>query len=518
MLLDRFDGGTFLLDQTRNAEEALRRPDGHHSQYPKGAPQGENQPVFSELDRASSFEDSQFSSHWTHASSANAPSETAIRQAFPTLDQLRDSKSFDELKARSASRSLKGSKIHPPSLPSPMAQKEGAEDDSYVDDLSSLPISQRILSTYDYITQSVAGNPFETQKLVRCEVARRRHVTRAEPTNFPDGFWPEDASRSMSQVDVDMADGSHPTDRRQQAGPPEGRDNAGDMTIIAGTTAADLRYQVNLTEVHSPRPVFTLEQQVSDEAIVKGQQDIHQNTPLGIRKITDRTMTAPSKTKSDQSGRVSYARARQKGGSSRSIGFSGCGSGGVATFERPLRYAAESMIASLDARSSKNRSLNLLNDTMQSPPRIVSELIPQANVMPRLPRAIVLQDVLRPEQLQKDHNCPVRAWSRSSWSGAGTDQRGDSDKEQMESVIPGSDEPKSAFELKPISPQWRPNAKVASLQKPLEAEEWMRFDDQACRPHTRQAVHDFNPAKSCHTPSLTRYYTDQTTSLHLNLG
>jgi hypothetical protein len=179
MLQDKFDSGTLLVDQIRNAE-VLRSMDGQHPALPETSVQDKNRHVFPVFERESKFEGSQFPPGWAQSRSPNEQSEIDPGRALPTLDQLRNSKNFNELKARSAPRSSKRLK-----LPHSVAQKEVPEDNYKVNASTSVADGRSLHPSYDYLTGAAAKDSTQSQKLARSELDLKFRATNCQMDSGP---------------------------------------------------------------------------------------------------------------------------------------------------------------------------------------------------------------------------------------------------------------------------------------------------------------------------------------------
>ena len=99
---------------------------------------------------------------------------------------MRDSKNFDELKAKSAPRSSKGRE-----LPHPLVPKEAVEDDYDANASISVVRGQHLRSFSGCLTEAVAENSSQNQKLTHSELDFKFRATHAETTKSPREFWPE---------------------------------------------------------------------------------------------------------------------------------------------------------------------------------------------------------------------------------------------------------------------------------------------------------------------------------------
>jgi hypothetical protein len=506
MLLDKFNGGASPLGQTQKVEQALPPTNGRRSLSPEILLQSETRPAFSNPDGANKVEDARFAPSRVHAYSAEQRSEVESGWVLPTLDQVRDSKNFDELKARSATMSPKGLNFPPPSLPNSIALNEVPRNGYIVDDSSSIMNGRHLLPSCEDPAQSADKDYVAKQKLSHCEILREGHATRADPTKLSIGFWPEHPSQSMPRPDVGMPDRRCPSGSREQANSSIG------LNVPPGRTAADGRAvakpgcQGNLVEVYLPRPVFTLERQVSDEAMAKSQMGASQSSPFDLRRNTDSIGTTSSTTRSNQSWTKSPRRRIQYGGCSHHIVPPSSRPDDIAVFKTPARYAAGSRVGSLGAMSTEDRNFNLLNRTKQTPSQDSSEAIQHPNAMPSLFQPTVPKGAPRTRHLQRDDNRLSNTPSRSSWSGAAKDRKGANDEARMDSVIPAFNEVRNALEFEQTIQRRRPNGELSGPQRALEVGEMIRLNQLAWRSHLIRGVQDNSPAKSCHTSANTVLY------------
>jgi hypothetical protein len=492
MLLDKFDGGTLLVDQIRDAEEALRPTDGQHPALPKTSDQGKNRHVFADFERESKFESSRFLPGWAHSWSPNEQSEIDTGRALPTLDQLRDSKTFDELKARSAPRSSKELKL-------PVAQKEVAEDYYNVYAPSSVTNGRRLHPSYDYLTGAVAGDSYQNPKLAHCELDEKFRATHADTTQLSNGFWPNYAFQSVSQADCNVADSGHRSNSREHADPVRRRDTTGERNMVDFTAADEPSCQRRLVDVHPTRPLFTLEQQVSDEAMAKSRTDVPQCSPVDLRMTAASNMTTFSRMKSSQSWAISPTKPRQHSRYLNDILPLSSIRGDVATLKSSLRYAPRSEMESLGVRSITARNRNQQHGIIETHSRNDSDVIPLETAIPRQSQLVVLQDIPQTWHLQQNDQTSDRAPSRLSCTGTAEDRHAIRNEAWMESVLPAFNEFKNTFRFDPILRGRRANSKVASPPKALGTEEMIRLNDLAWRPLSPRIVHNKITADSCYS-------------------
>jgi hypothetical protein len=491
MLLDLFDGEASVLDQIRKAE-VLRPRDGQHLLSPRLWNQGETGLAFPDSDRVSKYKESHSIPSREYASSEKERSALDIERTLPTLDQLRDSKNFDELKAKSASGSSKGLSFPPPPLPRPMAQKEIVKN-------GDESCRQHIPSSSDDRARSVDKDSFAQQKSSSCGNFRKGHNTRADPTKSSTEFWSKYNSQSMSQTHVEMHDRSYPSDSGEQPHLPMNLDAPFERTTAAGTSAAKPGCQEGFVEVSLPRPVFTLEHQVSDEAIAKSRMDASQSLPLDLLKNTDSIVMASSTTRLDPFLTKSPRRPSHYGVSPHHSGPLSNRRGDVPTFKTPPRNATILDRGILDVRSTIDRSLKLLNNKRRSPSQYGPEISLPKNVMTRLFRPALLNDLLNSRRVQHYDNHLSGSSSRSSCTALAKDQEGNENEARMESVIPGFNEVRNAFKFQPTIRRRKANGKDRSSHKIPEAGEMMGSDKRTWTPQSIRVAQTTNPAKSIHT-------------------
>jgi hypothetical protein len=182
MLLDKFDGGASLLDHIQKVKEALRPTDSQHSLSPKIPTeiprQGEKRPAFPHSGQVHPFKDSQFPRLQAHASSSKERSELDSRRILPSLDQLRDIKNFDELKAGSAVRPSQGLTFLPQFSHRSTMQKEVLGNGQSGDESSSIVNGWRLLPSCDDSNQSANQDSVVEQTQSHPMIFRQSQATR----------------------------------------------------------------------------------------------------------------------------------------------------------------------------------------------------------------------------------------------------------------------------------------------------------------------------------------------------
>ena len=503
MLLERLDRRVSLLDQARKCEEDLRPTDSQHSPSPDMSFQDDTGPSLSHSNRVNRFEGSQFLSDLAHTSSVEEQFEVDTGRSLPTLDALRDHKSFDELKARDITKSSNRIAFLAPSLPRHTAQKEAAQNGRSIGDSSSVVNGRRLLPSCEDLPQPAGKGSVVDKQLSHCEVFRDYQATRPDPTKLSSGFWPERPTQSISQVDVDIRGRVCPCGPQEQANSPAELDISARKTAAHGMAALEPGCQSGLGMRQATRRVFTLEQQVSDEAMAKSQIDASRSSPSDLLKRTDSIRMASSTTGLNQSWTRSPARPSQYGGFLNHEAPPSSRPDEVAAPRTSARHAARSRIESLGAISARDISLELSDVTMQAPSQKISKAIRDPSVMPSLFRPTLPNGAIESRRLQLDNNLLSKTQSRSSRGGTATDRQDDETEAWMGSVIPGFDGFRNPFEFEPTKQRRRPNGESSSPQKALEAEEISRLNELAWRPDSNQAVQDTSPAKSIHTSANT---------------
>lgn len=149
MLLDSFDWAESILAPRQSAECASPFTGNQPGHPPKISVQDEAWPALPIMVRADKHGDFHCLSSHARASSPKGPSKADTEPMLPTLDQLRGSKSFDEVKAKSASGSLKTLTFSPLSLFRPMSPENVTQDGHGADDSSSAMKGWRLLQSYE---------------------------------------------------------------------------------------------------------------------------------------------------------------------------------------------------------------------------------------------------------------------------------------------------------------------------------------------------------------------------------
>ena len=506
MLLDKFDAGASLLDHTQKAKEALRPTDSQHSLSPKIPTeiprQGEKRPAFPHSGQVHPFQDSQFPRLQAHASSSKERSEVDSRRILPSLDQLRDIKNFDELKASSAVRPSQGLTFPPQFSHRSTMQKEVLGNGQSGDQSNSIVNGWRLLPSCDDSNQSADQDSVVEQMQSHPMIFGQSQATRADTTKSPRVFLLEHPSNSMSPADVSVPGRDFPTNYREQICSSLGLDTSAGRTTANSTAAAG---PGNLVEVYLPQPIFTLEQQVSDEMTAKARIDACQSSTFNRPEDTH-SIASASTTRSYQSWTKSPARPSHYEAFLHHIEPLSNGPLDVVVSKTSARYATRPEFGNLSAVSNEERSPNLLNRTTQTP-RDVSEATLRPIVMTSLFQPTPLRGVPRVRQLQDSNNCLNYTPSRLLWGSAATEQKVNHDEALMESLVPSLGELRNAFEFEPRIRLRSVNVRIATREEAREAGEVTRSNKLACRPPSTRVVQNASPTASIRTSANTVLYS-----------
>jgi hypothetical protein len=157
MLLDRFGWAEPTLRRRQPAECASPLTGDQPGYSPKISVQDEAWPALPTTVRPDRYGDSHFLYNCARASPPMGPSEADTEPLLTTLEQLRDSKSFDEVKARGSSKALTFSHL---SQFRPMSPNDMAQDSHDVDN-SGLAVKGR--RSYEASPNHLAKTPAQSK-------------------------------------------------------------------------------------------------------------------------------------------------------------------------------------------------------------------------------------------------------------------------------------------------------------------------------------------------------------------
>jgi hypothetical protein len=491
MLLDKFDWAESFLGQSQSAECASPLTGNQPEHSPKISVQDEAWPALPIMVRADNHEDSYFLSNHARASSSNGPSKADTERILPALDQLRDSKSFDEVKARSSSGSLKALTFPPLSLFRPMSPKDVIQGGHGVDNSSSAVKGWRLLRSYEDLAQSASRDCSAEQKLSDCEEFTGSQAARHRPKKVSSGLRPDNPTESTSQTNLQSSDLGRPSNVKEQSNLSTKLDMSTGRTTAHETAAAHGRLR-KFTEGYVCRPVFTLEQQASGEAMIKSQMDASQSSSFDFRMNGDSIPT----TRSNRSWIRSPARSSQEGSFPYHTEPLQSRPGELAASRTPTRFASGPGSKSFGTISTKYRGFNLLNGTMQTPHHTSSKAVKHQSVTPSRFWATTFNGVPGTRRIRPDNSHPSDAQCRLSRWGAKRNRRADENEVPMQSLAPCFDKLENRFEFEPTLQQQRPNGEASSPQNPLEDEEKTRLDEFTWRPHSTRALRDTSPTRA----------------------
>lgn len=367
ILLGKFDWAESLLGQRQSAECASPLTSNQPEHSPKISVQDEAWPALPITVRAGKHEDSHFLSNRARASSSKGPSKADTKRMLPALDQLRDSKSFDEVKARSASGSLKALTFPPLSLLRPMSPNDVTQGGHGVDDSSSAVKGWCLLRSYEDLAQSASRDCGTEQKLSDCEEFTGSQAARHRPKKVSSGLWPDNPSESTSQANLQSSDLGRPSNVKEQSNLSTKLDMSTRRITAHETAAAHHGRLRKFAEGYLCRPVFTLEQQASGEAMTKSQMDASQSSSFDFHMNEDSIPTTSSATTSNRPWIRSPARPSQEGAFPHHMEPLHSRPAELAASRTPTRFASGSGSKSFGTISTKNRGFNLPNGTMQTP-------------------------------------------------------------------------------------------------------------------------------------------------------
>ena len=402
---------------------------------------------------------------------------------LPTLDQLRDSKSFDEVKARSASGSLKTPTYSPLSLFRLMSPKDVTHDGHGVDDSSSAVKGRRLLQSYEDLSQSASKGCSAEQKLSHCQEFTGNQGAWHHPKEVSSRQRADNPSESTPQAKLQLHNLGRPSNVKEQSNLSPKLDMSTERTTGHETAAAHHGRLRKSIEGYVCRSACTLEQ-VSDEAIAKSQMDAPQSSSFDFRTSEDSIRTTSPTTKSNWSWIRSPARPSQEGGFLHHTEPLHSGSAELTPSRTPTRFVSRSGSKSVRTITTKNRGFNLLNDTMQAPRHTSSRAVNQQSVTPSQFLATTFNRVPGTRRVRPDNSHPGYTPCRLSWWGTTRNRRADETEVSMQSLSPCFDELENKFEFEPILQQRRPNGEASSPHKPLDGGEKTRLGGFTWRPHS----------------------------------
>ena len=506
MLLDKFDQGAPQIHQVRGGEENRGAKDVNHPLSLEISTQDDTSSAVSYSNRVGRVKESRFPYDRAHASSAEELSDTEIGQILPTLDDLRDSKSFDELKTRSATNSSEGLALPSMSLRRLTGQKEATQKGHNVNDSSSIVNGRGLLQHCMQRVQSAGGAGAGKQVPALSDISRDSQAAWIDPTKLSSGFWPERPSQSGSQPDVDIADRGSPCGPEGQPNSPEGLGMCVRPTVTDDAAHSEPSSQSSIRRAHVPQPIFTLEQQVYDEAGAKTQMDALNGSVFELRKDRDSKVTLSSTTKSNHSWIRSPARPSRRGGVSALERAKYRKPGEAVASSNPAGHATESGSESLEAISGEDGSLNLWGNEKQMISQEYFEEKLDPGVMPRLSRAASINDALGTRHIQHDGNGPSNTALHTPWRDAGRGGHENESEALMESTIPGFAEIRNAFEFEPTVRRQTAHCGISGAQSPTKARDMARVNKLTWRTPLARVAQNTSPAKSIQTSANTILY------------
>jgi hypothetical protein len=506
MLLDKFDLAEPFLDQRQSAKCASPLTGNQPEHSPKISVRDEAWPALTIMVRADKHEDSHFLSNRARASFSKGPSKADTERMLPTLDQLRNSKSFDEVKARSASGSLKALTFPSLSLFRPMPPKDVTRGGHGIDDSRSAVKCRRLLRSCEDFAQSASRDCGAEQKLSNCEEFTGSLPARHRPKKVSSGLRHDNPSKSKSQANLQSSNLGRPSNVKEQSILSTKLDMSTGRTTAHETAAAHHGRLRKFTEGYVCRPVFTLEQQASSEATAKSQMDASQSSTFDFRMNEDSIPTTSSTTTSNRSWIRSPPRPSQEGSLPHHMEPLHSRPAELAASRTPTRLVSGPGSKSFGTIGTKIRGFNLLNGTMQTPHHTSSKAVKHQPVTPSQFRATTFNGVPRTRRVRPDNSHPGNTQCRLSWWGAKRNRRADENEVSMQPLAPCFDELENRFEFEPILQQQRPNGEAPSPQNPLEDGEKTRLDGFTWRPRSTRALRDTSPAKTIHTSANTILY------------
>jgi hypothetical protein len=501
MLLDRFDWTESVLGPRQSAECASPLTGNQPGYSPNILVQDEAWPVLPIMVRADKHEDSHFLSNHTCTSSPKGPSKADTAPMLPTLDQLRDSKSFDEVKARSASGSLKAPTLSPLSLSRLMPPKDVIHDGHGVDSSGSAVRGRRLLQSYEDLSQSASKGCGIEQRLSYCHEFTDNQGAWHRPKEVSSRLRADNPFESMPQARLQSPNLGRPTNIKEQSNLSPKLDISTRRATAHKTTAAHHGRLRKSIEGYVCRPFCTLEQ-VSGEAIAKSQTDASQSSSFDFR-TNDSIQTTSSTTKSNSSWSTSPVRPSQEGGFLHYTEPLHSGSAELTPSRTPTRFVSRSKSKSVRTITTKSGGFNLLDDRMQAPRHTSSRVVNHQSVTPSQFRATMFNRVPRTRRVRPSNShpgytpCPLSRW------GTTRNRRADENEVSMQPPSPCFGELENKFKFEPILQQRRPNDEASSPHKPLDGEERTRLGEFTWRSHSTR---DASPAKTIHTSANSVLY------------
>jgi hypothetical protein len=444
MLLDSFDWAESILAPRQSAECASPFTGNQPGHPPKISVQDEAWPALPIMVRADKHGDFHFLSNHARASSPKGPSKADTEPMLPTLDQLRGSKSFDEVKARSASGSLKTLTFSPLSLFRPMSPENVTQDGHGADDSSSAMKGWRLLQSYEDLSQSARKDCGVEQILSHCQGFTGNQAARHRPKKVPSRLQAGSHSESTPQAKLQSPNLGHPSN-------------------------------------------------------VKGQSNLSSKLDMS----TGRTS---STTRSNRSWIRSPARPSKEGGFPHHTEPLHSGPAELMASRTPTGFVSGPRSKSVRTISTKNRGFNLLNGTMQALRQTSSRAVNHQSVTPSQFRATTFNGGPGTRRVRPDNSHPGYTPCRLSRWGTTRNQRADENEVPIQSPAPRFDELEHKFDFEPTLQQRRPNGEASSPHKPLDDGEKTRLGGFTWRPHSTRVVRDTSPAKTIHTSANTVLY------------
>ena len=505
MLLDKFDWAESFLGQQQSAECASPLTSNQPEHSSKISVQDEAWPALPIMVRTDKHEGSHFLSNCALASSPKGASKTDTERMLPALDQLRDSKSFDEVKARSASGPLKALTF-PLSLFRPTPPTDVTQGGHGVDDSSSTVKGRRLLRSYEDLAQSTTRDCGAEQKLSDCGESTGSQAARHHLKKVSSGLRPDNPSESTSRANLWPSDLGRPYNVKGQSNLSTKLDMSTGRTTAHETAAAHHERLRKFTKGYVCRPVFTLEQQASGEAMIKSQMGVSQSSSFDFRMNEDSTPTTSSTMTSNRSWIRSLARPSQEGGFPHNMEPLHNRPAELAASRTPTRFVSRSGSKSFGTTSAENRGFDLLSGAMQTPRHTSSKAVKHQSVTPSRFRATTFNGVPGTRRVRPDNSHSGNTPCRLSWWRPKRNRRAEENEVSMQSLTPCFDELENRFEFEPILQQRRPNGEASSPQNPLEDGEKTRLDGFTWRPHSTRVLRDTSPAKTIHTSANTVLY------------
>ncbi len=233
--------------------------------------------------------------------SPGAHSQIHSKPTLHFLDQVRDSESFDEVKARSNSRSSKALAFPPPPLSRPVARRaakrcsypQTSDSSSVVNGQPLLPCSVGQFQPSVADTQTLRVTPYR-------EASDQEQTTKEAPTMLSSEFWPRDPQPAMPRPNIPIATRDLV---RAKESPPSLRDveSAGLKPSKRMSETPETDFRETDGNERPLRRAFTLEHQILEEESALGSSSINRGSP--VHTLSHQSLrTSPAAT--EQEGRV----------------------------------------------------------------------------------------------------------------------------------------------------------------------------------------------------------------------